>query len=95
MNPKGGGVVRVAFLTTETLDAKCVDPATVEFVPSGATPLERFAHFDDVDHDEDANLVLRFRASETGIECGDESASLTGMNFDEQGIDSINSVGCK
>ncbi len=56
-----------------------------------------FVHWRDVDHDGDADLVLRFQISETGLACGDTEATLTGETTDGQpieGVDSVNTVGC-
>jgi hypothetical protein len=42
-------------------------------------------------------MVLHFRTQETGIQCGDTQAGLTGMTVDGQeieGADSIRTVGC-
>ncbi len=43
-------------------------------------------------------MLLHFRTQDTGIACGDESASLTGETLDGQpfeGTDSIETVGCR
>jgi len=98
INPGSRGVIQVAILTTDTFDAQDVDPSTVAFGPSGASALQTFVQFRDVDHDGDADLVLRFQISDTGIACGDNSASLTGMTLGGElfeGSDSIQTVGCK
>jgi hypothetical protein len=98
INLRSGGYVRVAILTADDFDAVTVDPDSVEFGPNFASALLTFVHDADVDHDKDADLILRFRISETGIECGDTEALLTGMtiSMDEfEGLDSINTVGCK
>ena len=51
----------------------------------------------DANGDSKLDLVLRFKIRETGIRCGDTSASLTGKTFsgqDIQGTDAIQTVGC-
>jgi hypothetical protein len=51
-----------------------------------------------VDGDGDVDLVFHVLTSETGIACGDTSASLIGATVDGQaieGLDSIKIVGCK
>ncbi len=53
---------------------------------------------EDVDGDGDTDLILHFRTQDTGIQCGNTSASLTGQTFSGQAIqgsDSIVTVGCK
>jgi dipeptidyl aminopeptidase/acylaminoacyl peptidase len=98
INPKSKGNIPVAILTTEDFDATTVDPLSVEFGPYGATESHGRGHIEDVDGDGDDDLVLHFRTQDTGIQCGDTSASLTGETFGGQmieGSDSINTVGCK
>jgi hypothetical protein len=98
INPKSKGVVSVAILTTETFDATTVDPLSVEFGPDGATETHGKGHIEDVDEDGDLDLVLHFKTQETGIVCGDTSASLTGETFDGDPIEesySVKTVGCK
>jgi DNA-binding beta-propeller fold protein YncE len=98
INPKSKGNIPVAILTTGDFDATTVDPLSVEFGPDGATESHGRGHIEDVDGDGDGDLVLHFRTQDTGIQCGDTSASLTGETFGGQvieGSDSINTVGCK
>ena len=95
INPRSRGVIPVAILTTETFDASTVDPNTVEFGPNGAAPVH--AALEDVDGDADLDLILHFKTQETGIACGDTSASLTGETTGGQtieGSDAVNMVGC-
>ena len=97
IRPVNTGLIPVAVLTTDTFDALTVSPITVRFGPSGAGMAHRSAHLEDVDGDGDLDLVLHFRTQETGIQCGDTEASLTGETFDGQAIqgsDSIVTVGC-
>ncbi len=98
IDPRSRDVIAVTILTTDTFDAQTVDPSTVGFGPDGAVIEDMSVHFEDVDVDGDADLVLYFRTPETGIACGDTSASLTGMTFgggEVKGLDSIKTVGCK
>ena len=97
INPKSHGVIPVAILTTEPFDATTVDPLSVHFGPNGATEAHGKGHIEDVNQDGAPDLVLHFRTQDTGIKCGDTSASLTGETFNEdpiQGSDSIKTVGC-
>jgi hypothetical protein len=98
INPKSQGVIPVAILTTSTFDATNVDPLSVEFGSNGATESHGRGHIEDVNGDGKPDLVLHFRTQETGIQCGDTSASLTGETFDGhaiQGSDLIQTVGCR
>jgi hypothetical protein len=97
INPRSKGVTPVAILTTDTFDATTVDPLSVEFGPNGAMEVHERGHIEDVDGDSDLDLVLHFATQDTGIVCGDTSASLIGEIFDGQAIegsDAIRIVGC-
>lgn len=98
INPRSKGVIPVAILTTETFDATTVDPLSVAFGPNGAIETHGQGHIEDADGDGDLDLVLHFNTQDTGIQCGDTTASLTGETLSGQtinGSDSINTVGCK
>lgn len=89
-------VLSVAVLATADFDVKAVDAASVRFGPSGAAPIQ--VAFRDVNGDRVPDMVLFFRTSHTGIQCGDASASLTGQTVNAaafEGSDSVNTVGCK
>jgi hypothetical protein len=97
INATSHGVIPVAILTTDAFDATIADPLSVHFGPNGATEVHSKGHIRDVNHDGEPDLVLHFRTQETGIQCGDTSASLTGETFDGdliQGSDAIKTVGC-
>jgi len=97
VNPRSRGVIPVAILTDDEFDATDVDPLAVHFGPGGAAP-ERSAQTEDVDGDGDVDLLFRFQTQETGIQCGDASASLSGQTYDGvpiEGTDPIVTVGCK
>ena len=107
INLKSKGVIPVAILSTNTadgdaldFDATQVDPHTVMFGPNGASIKHGNGHVKDVDGDGDPDMVLHFKTQETGIQCGDTDASLTGSTFanpdsvDVEGADAIKTVGC-
>ncbi len=98
ISPANIGLIPVAVLTTDTFDALTISPSSVQFGPDGATIAHGSGHLEDVDNDGDVDLVLHFGTQETGIQCGDTEASLTGETFDGQAIqgsDSVVTVGCR
>ncbi len=69
-----------------------------EFALYGALASHEQGHIEDVDDDGDLDIVMHFRTQETGIECGDTDAVLTGETYDGQkfvGSDYIIPIGCK
>ncbi|MBU4502326.1 MAG: C40 family peptidase, partial [Nanoarchaeota archaeon] len=96
------GVITVAILTTETFDATIVDADTVRFGPNEAEEIHKDKktgkakrHIEDADNDGDIDTVFHFRFEDTGIQCGDEEATLTGKTTDEtdiRGTDSIRTI---
>ena len=98
VKPGSGRKIPVAILTTETFDATTVNPLSVKFGPNGALETHGQGHVKDVDGDGDLDLLLHFISRETGIQCGDTTASLTGKTFamlEITGTDSIVTRGCK
>jgi hypothetical protein len=98
INPKSKGKIPVAILTTDSFDATTVDPTTVLFGRAGTKAAPVHSALEDVDGDGDTDMILHFKTQETGIQCGDTSASLTGETLGGQaieGFDSIRTVGCK
>ncbi len=97
INPKSKGVIPVAILTDQDFDATTVDVSTVVFGLAGAQPKHN-GHIEDVDGDGDDDLMLHFKTQDTGIQCGDTEATLSGVTFGSQAIegsDFINTVECK
>jgi len=74
-----------------------VDVTTLAFGPNGTARAHRGGHREHVNFDGIADLLLHFRARETGIVCGHKCATLTGELLDGQpfeGTDLIQTVGC-
>ena len=98
INPSSKGVIAVVVLTSEDFYALEVDPDTVRFGPTDAAKAHTRAHIEDVDYDGDMDLLFHFRTQETGIQCGDTEATLTGDTWGGiaiSGTDSINTIGCR
>lgn len=98
INPRNKGVIPIAILTTAAFDATTVDSTTLLFGATGREAAPVQAALEDVDGDGDTDMILHFKTQDTGIQCGDTSASLTGETFDGQtieGTDTIVTVGCK
>jgi hypothetical protein len=98
INPQSNGNIPVAILTTDSFDARSVDPSTVRFGRTGQEVPTLRSSLEDVDGDGDSDLVLHFATQQTGLQCGDSSAQLTGKSFDGQeleGSDSVRTVGCQ
>lgn len=98
VNPRSRGGIPVAILTYDGFDATSVDPLSVSFGPAGASEMHGRGHIEDVDGDGTSDLVLHFRTQETGIQCGDSEAILTGVTFAGDAIhgsDAIRTVGCE
>ena len=92
INPSIRGVIPVAILTTATFDAASVDPSTVRFGATGMEAAPVHAALTDVDGDGDIDLILQFNTQDTGIVCGETSASLTGQTFGGQAIEGSDSI---
>jgi len=98
VNPRSHGVIPVAILTTDDLDATTVNPQSVRFGPNNAAEAHGRSHVEDVNGDGRPDAVFHFRTDETGIQCGDTQAILKGETLGGnavQGTDSIRTVGCK
>jgi hypothetical protein len=104
INPRSRGRIAVAIVTTgppdnvPTFDATSVEPTTVRFGATGTEAAPVHTELEDVDHDGDMDLLLLFKTQETGIKCGNTSATVTGETLDGKkfaGTDSIRTVGCK
>jgi hypothetical protein len=82
VNLGSGGVLAVAILTTDAVDARDVLVSSVCFGDAGSLSQrdcsERGASLRDVGGDGRTDLVLRFEVRRTGIDPGDRSACLNG-----------------
>jgi hypothetical protein len=92
IDSRRGGIIPVAILTDNTFDATAVDSATVLFGATVTKAAPIYAVLRDVDGDGDTDMILYFITHETGIQCGDTSASLTGKTFDGVPIKGSHSI---
>jgi hypothetical protein len=98
INPKSHGVIPVAIRTKDIFDATSVDLTTVFFGATGVEAAPVQSALEDVDGDGDIDLILHFDIQQTGVQCGQTSAFLTGKTYSGQeivGSDAIATVGCK
>lgn len=96
-NPNSIGVIPVAILGSSTFDASTVNPSTVKFGPSMAPAIKPALLFD-VNGDGKKDMVLNFKIQNTGMVCGQTSATLTGLTktgVPIQGSDSIKPLPCR
>jgi len=104
INTRLNYVVSVALLGSEVFDVADVDVTSLRFGPDEASPAHDLtdtwtytAHLQDVNFDGFMDLIMHFPMQDTGIACGDESATLTGNMLSGkpiEGTDSIRTVGC-
>jgi YVTN family beta-propeller protein len=98
INPGSRGVVPVAVLGDAAFDPALVDVTTVRFGASGTEAAPRHFALEDVDGDGRVDLILQFSTHDTGVQCGDTVASLTGTTRSGKrfgGTDSVTTVGCR
>jgi len=94
-NPRSHRRIPVAILTTDIFDASTVEPLSLHFGPKGATIHNHKGHLKDVNGDGRLDLVVEFETQETGIQCEDSTASLTGKTVDGELIEGTDSIQCK
>ena len=101
INPRSRGSIWVAVLSDTDSDSfldpsSRIDNSTLSFGPDGAEATSY--RVIDINADGLGDLLVRFKISDTGIDCGNLEAALTGETFDGQrimGRDSIMVVGCE
>lgn len=98
INLRNMGVIPVAVFSTEEFDATLIDMRRTRFGPAGTKLVHESGHIEDVNLDGIADLVLHFDISDSGIECGDESAGLLSVDvagLSISGTDLVRTVACK
>lgn len=98
INPRKSGVIPVALLGTPEFDPQGVDVASVHFGRTGGEATALRSAVEDVNRDGMIDLTLKFSASDTGLDCGDQAAFLTGKSVGGEvfkGFDVVTTVACK
>jgi hypothetical protein len=97
IHPNSFGFVQVKLLSSSGFAPSTVIVSSVRFGHSGTEAATTSSHLQDVNGDGVDDLVLWFLVNDTGIVCGDVSATLTGNTNGGQSIKgsaSIVTVGC-
>ena len=81
INPNSNKTINVAIFSVSGFDATSIDANTVRFGPTGTEAAPIHIATRDVDGNGSRDVILRFQIPDTGIKCGDISASLTGQTF--------------
>ena len=95
IEPDSNQVFRVALKSSPGFDATEPKHAKMRFGPGEQVPMG--SRLEDVDGDGDTDQVLRFMANQSGIECDDSVARLTGVLADGTRFragDRVTPVGC-
>jgi len=93
VNPLSRGHVWVALLSDGEFDPLQVDISTVSFGPDEAAANRHRVR--DINKDGLADLLLRFRIRDAGIECGATEAKLTGETFGGLSLSGTDSIKTK
>ncbi len=77
-------LIPVALLGAETFSLAAIDPASLAFGPAGdgIARAVKASSFEDVDFDGIEDLIVQFRARDTGIERGATEVCLLGASID-------------
>jgi hypothetical protein len=98
INPNSTKNINVAIFSVTGFDATTVDQNTVRFGVTGGEAAPIHVGRRDVNGDGRLDMVVRFEIQDTGIKCGDASASLTGQTSNGVsfiGSSPIKTVQCK
>jgi hypothetical protein len=87
IEPKRGGMIPIAILTTREFDSSRVDPATVTVGATGAEAAVFRSMSEDVDRDGDTDMLLLIRVQDMKLECSDAAVRLRGKTLEGQEIE--------
>jgi len=76
INPNSASNINVAIFSTKGLAATAVDPSTIRFGATGTEAAPVHVGRRDVNGDGKRDMVVRFAIPDTGIKCGNTSATL-------------------
>jgi hypothetical protein len=89
---KTNGVIPVGVLSRPRWSATTIDADSVRFGPSGAKEVHTdpntgaaLRHVEDLDGNGLPDMVFHFKSGDTGIRCGDTSATIRGIARDSRG----------
>jgi hypothetical protein len=97
LNPRGHGRLKVALLSSDTLDATQVALETIRFGATGTEARQVRSWRADVNGDGRLDTVLAFKLQDTQLSCASTSAVLTGHTSNGiafQGADAVVPTGC-
>ncbi|QRN94902.1 hypothetical protein JRI60_38235 [Archangium violaceum] len=97
LNPRGHGRLKVALLSSDTLDATQVALETIRFGATGTEARQVRSWWADVNGDGRLDTVLVFKLQDTQLSCASTSAVLTGHISNGvafQGADAVVPTGC-
>ena len=92
IEPKRGGMIPVAVLTTQEFDASRVDPATVRVGATGTEAAVFRSMSEDIDRDGDTDMLLLIRVQDMKLECSDTTVHLRGKTLEGQQIEGKKTV---
>ena len=92
IEPKRGGMIPVAILTTQEFDASRVDPATVRMGATGTEAAVFRSMSEDIDRDGDTDMLLLIRVRDMKLECRDATVRLRGKTQEGQQIEGEKTV---
>ena len=92
IEPKRGGMIPVAVLTTQEFDASRVDPATVRVGATGIEAAVFRSMSEDIDRDGDTDMLLLIRVQDMKLECSDTTVHLRGKTLEGQQIEGEKTV---
>jgi len=92
INTRNKGVIPVAILGSDAFDVFVIDFGSLAFGPSGASPVHKAGHLEDVNADGYMDLVSHYATRDTGLQKGDTEACVTGETLDGIPIEGCDAV---
>jgi hypothetical protein len=92
------GIIPVTVFGSQSFDALQIDARTLKFGSGGAHAIPWLTLVRDINRDGFTDVIATFVTKDTGISCGDTSATLEGRTFATapfHGTDSVTPIGCR